>query len=60
MTKIVRFMLYDAKQPDSLWCYAVEYAARLKNRRPTKALLYKGVEGLTLLKAWDGAPSSLA
>ena len=60
LSKIVRSMLYDAKQPDSLWCYAVEHAARLKNRRPTKALPYQGVQGLTPLEAWEGAPASLS
>ncbi len=33
-------MIYEAKMPHQMWCYAVEYAVYLKNRFPTAALLF--------------------
>ena len=51
--------MYKAKHPYSMWDYAVEHAAWLKNRAPTSALLY-GTEDLfvltsvTLFRAFTG------
>ena len=31
-------MLYEAKMPHQMWCYAIEHAVYLKNRLPTATL----------------------
>lgn len=59
LAKISRSILYDAKQGEEMWCYAIEWAAKLKNRRPTSALPYKSVTGLTPIEAYRGRPESL-
>ena len=60
LSKISRSILYDAKMPESMWCYAIEYSARLKNRRPTKALPFKQIKGHTPAEAWTGRKEDLS
>ncbi len=45
ITITARSIMYEAKHPYSMWDYAVEHAAWLKNRAPTSALPY-GTEDL--------------
>ena len=43
-----------------MWCYAIEWSARLKNRRPTKALPFGTLTGITPVEAYRGRPESLS
>ena len=51
--------MYKAKHPYSMWDYAVEHAAWLKNRAPTSALLYSTEDlfvltSVTLFRVFTG------
>ncbi|KAK6586848.1 hypothetical protein PZA11_000138 [Diplocarpon coronariae] len=60
ITKIARSCIYDAKMNSYMWCYAVEWACRLKNRRPTKALPFGELKGLTPLEAYSERTEDLS
>ena len=57
--KICRSLLFDAKMPEDMWCYAMEWATRLKNRRPTSALPFKNIKGLTPVEGYRGQAERL-
>jgi len=59
MGKICRSILFDARMPEEMWCYAMEWATRLKNRRPTSALPFKGIKGLTPVEGYRGQAERL-
>ena len=59
MGKICRSLLFDAKMPEEMRCYAMEWATRLKNRRPTSALPFKDIKGLTPVEGYRGQAERL-
>jgi hypothetical protein len=44
VNKIARTLIFEAKLPQSMWCYATEHAVWLRNRRPTDALPFGPIE----------------